>query len=71
MATDELKHKIQKARFQIKGLPDLDRGVEEQEEEIRELEERIREQMRVLEQLRDIGTKAKTEREENETAMDI
>ena len=36
-------------------LPDIDRGIEEQEEEIRELEARISEQRRVLEGLKALG----------------
>jgi small-conductance mechanosensitive channel len=57
-ATDDLKHKLQRARAQVKELPDIDRSVAEQEEEIRELEERIRRQREVLEQLKDAGIKA-------------
>jgi len=65
-ATDELKHKIQKARVQVKDLPDLDRTVAEQESEIRELEEKIRKQREVLENLRDIGIATKREREQQQ-----
>jgi RNA polymerase II transcription mediator complex subunit 9 len=36
-----IKHKIQKARAAVSALPDVDRTIEEQEDEIRELEERI------------------------------
>jgi small-conductance mechanosensitive channel len=65
-ATDELKHNLQRARLQIKELPDMDRSVEEQEVEIRELEEKIRRQREVLVGLRDVGLQAKKEREQRE-----
>lgn len=42
-------------------LPDMDRSIEEQEEEIRELEEKIKKQRRVLEQLKVIGSGGKIE----------
>lgn len=54
-ATDALKHKIQRARQQIKGLPDMSRTIAEQEEHISELEETIRLQHEVLAGLRAIG----------------
>ncbi|OHE91271.1 hypothetical protein CORC01_13429 [Colletotrichum orchidophilum] len=55
--TDTLKHKLQRARTQMRTLPDMDRTVDEQEEEIKELEERIRMQREVLDRLRDAGVK--------------
>jgi hypothetical protein len=64
--TDELKHKLQKARAQVKELPDIHRSVADQEQEIRELEERITRQRSVLEGLRDVGVQARREREERE-----
>ncbi|KIN00844.1 hypothetical protein OIDMADRAFT_93422, partial [Oidiodendron maius Zn] len=54
-ATDQLKHKLQRARAQVKELPDIDRSITEQQEEIRELEERIAKQRDVLEKLRQAG----------------
>jgi hypothetical protein len=66
-ATDELKHKLQKARAQVKELPDIDRTLAEQEEEIRELEEKIGKQRGVLEGLKEVGLRAKKERDEKET----
>jgi len=54
-ATDELKHKLQNARRQVKELPDIERSIEEQEEEIRELEAKVRKQREVLEELRELG----------------
>ena len=62
-ATDELKHKLQKARSQVKELPDIQRGVKDQEEEIERLEKRIRRQKEVLENLRGVGESARRERE--------
>jgi hypothetical protein len=63
-ATDDLKHNLHGARLQIKELPDMDRSVEEQEVEIRELEEKIRRQREVLVGLRDVGLRAKKEKEQ-------
>ena len=54
-ATDPLKHKIQKARAQIKALPDMERTIPEQEEEISELKAKLEEQKQVLERLRQRG----------------
>jgi predicted RNase H-like nuclease (RuvC/YqgF family) len=51
-ATDQLKHKLQRARAQAKELPDIDRSIAEQQQEIQELEARIAEQRDVLESLR-------------------
>ncbi|KAH8175055.1 RNA polymerase II transcription mediator complex subunit 9 domain-containing protein [Sarocladium implicatum] len=53
--TDAIKHKIQRARATVKGLPDMSRGIQEQEQEMRELEEKIEKQRRVLEGLREKG----------------
>lgn len=55
LATDEMKHKLQNARRQIKELPDVDRTLKEQEEEIRQLEDKIRRQRSVLGNLRKTG----------------
>ena len=65
-ATDGLKHKIQKARAQIRELPDMDRSIGEQEEEMRELEAKIAKQMEVLEGLKDVGVAMRREREQRE-----
>ncbi|KAJ2899066.1 Microtubule-associated protein [Zalerion maritima] len=53
-AADEIKHKLQRARTQMRGLPDMGRKISEQEEEMRYLEERMREQRKVLEMLRGV-----------------
>jgi hypothetical protein len=52
-ASDGLKHKLQKAREQVRALPDMKRGVEEQEAEIEMLEARIERQRKLLERLRE------------------
>ncbi|KAI9743334.1 MAG: hypothetical protein M1818_003180 [Claussenomyces sp. TS43310] len=54
-ATDDLKHGIRKAKSQIAQLPDMDRSIAEQEEEIREIEARIAEQKMVLQRLGELG----------------
>lgn len=56
-ATDTIKHKVQRARAQIKELPDIERTTGEQEAEMRELEARIAMQREVLEKLKDVGTR--------------
>jgi hypothetical protein len=54
-ATDGLKHKLQKARIQVRGLPDMHRTMPEQEHEMERLQERIRLQREVLESLKNGG----------------
>ncbi|KAG4028766.1 hypothetical protein MFRU_019g00550 [Monilinia fructicola] len=63
-ATDGIKHKLQKARASVKGMPDMHRTIEDQEEEIRECEEKIRQQKEVLNLLKNVGLSMKKEREE-------
>ncbi|MCJ1318607.1 hypothetical protein MMC15_003937 [Xylographa vitiligo] len=53
-----IKIKIQKARAAVQVLPDVERSVAAQREEIEELEERIREQKRVLRQVAEAGRKS-------------
>ena len=53
-----IKIKIQKARAAVQVLPDVDRSVVEQQEEIGELEQRIREQKRVLWEVAEAGRKS-------------
>ncbi|KAF4979848.1 hypothetical protein FZEAL_4014 [Fusarium zealandicum] len=52
-ATDGLKHKLQRARAQVRELPDMNRSIAEQTEEIRDLENRIQMQRILLQRLRD------------------
>ncbi|KFH48254.1 hypothetical protein ACRE_008650 [Hapsidospora chrysogenum ATCC 11550] len=54
-ASDPIKHKLQRAREQVRALPDMHRGIEEQEAEVRELEARIERQRLLLERLREVG----------------
>ena len=68
-ATDGLKHKLQRARAQVKELPDIERSAAEQEHEIRELEVRIARQRDVLETLRRAGIAARRDREAGADAM--
>jgi len=58
-----MKRKLQKARVAAKELPDMQRTVKEQEEEIRELEERIKMQREVLKSLKLEGVTVGRERE--------
>ncbi|KAK7960309.1 Mediator complex- subunit Med9 [Apiospora saccharicola] len=55
MATDALKHKLQRSRAAAKTLPDMSRGTIDQETEMAELEARIARQRAVLEGLRSKG----------------
>ncbi|KAK8123323.1 RNA polymerase II transcription mediator complex subunit 9-domain-containing protein [Apiospora kogelbergensis] len=55
MATDVLKHKLQRSRAATKTLPDMGRGTADQEAEVAELEARIARQRAVLEGLRSKG----------------
>jgi hypothetical protein len=54
-ATDAVKHKLQRARVQVRSLADMDRTIAEQESEITELETRIARQKAVLELLHESG----------------
>ncbi|CRK41458.1 hypothetical protein BN1708_001795, partial [Verticillium longisporum] len=65
--TDALKHKLQRARTQLKSLPDMERDIEEQEDEVRQVEERIRVQREMLERLRERGVQFGKDGEKMET----
>lgn len=54
-ATDNLKHKLQRARAAIRTLQDVDRGLEQQREEIEELQARRRRQLAMLDLIRSAG----------------
>jgi hypothetical protein len=54
-ATDGIKHKLQKAREQVRALPDMERTVAEQQTEIEELEARIERQTALLGRLKEGG----------------
>ncbi|KAI1385943.1 RNA polymerase II transcription mediator complex subunit 9-domain-containing protein [Hypoxylon trugodes] len=68
-AADVLKHRFQKARVLVRGLPDVGRGIAEQEEEIRALEERLGRQRDMLVKLREMGAKL-AEQEGDKMVMD-
>ncbi|KAI0102596.1 RNA polymerase II transcription mediator complex subunit 9-domain-containing protein [Nemania sp. FL0031] len=58
VATDALKHRFQRARTLVRtSLPDLERGLDGQQEEIRALEARIGRQKDTLAKLREVGVK--------------
>ncbi|EKD15083.1 uncharacterized protein L3040_003716 [Drepanopeziza brunnea f. sp. 'multigermtubi'] len=63
-ATDGLKHNLQKAKVLLKQLPDLERSIKEQEDEMRDLEAKVGEQKAVLAQLVEVGASVKREREQ-------
>jgi len=54
-ATDNLKHKLQRARAAIRTLQDVSRGLEQQREEIEELEARRLRQLAMLDLIRGAG----------------
>ncbi|KAK3385003.1 RNA polymerase II transcription mediator complex subunit 9-domain-containing protein [Podospora didyma] len=54
-ATDNLKHKLQRARVAVKSLPDVGRTIAQQEAEIAELEERGRKQVAMLAKIKEEG----------------
>ncbi|RYP75584.1 hypothetical protein DL771_002284 [Monosporascus sp. 5C6A] len=56
-AADALKHRFQRARAQIRTLPDMGRAVAEQEAEMAALEARLARQREVLARLRDVGVR--------------
>lgn len=55
LETAKIRHKIQAARQLVDGLPDIERTVEEQEQEIRQLEEVIQRRREVLARLGSIA----------------
>ncbi|KAK3990887.1 RNA polymerase II transcription mediator complex subunit 9-domain-containing protein [Cladorrhinum sp. PSN332] len=54
-ATDNLRHKLQRARTAMRTLNDIDRANSQQEEEIRRLEDRRRKQAGMLARIQDEG----------------
>lgn len=50
-----IKSKIRKALRELEKLPDMDRSVEEQEEEIRLLQEKAAKQNKVLQKLAEVA----------------
>ena len=54
-ATDNLKHKLQRARAAVKTLSDVSRSLEQQQGEIEELEARRQEQLAMLARIKGVG----------------
>ncbi len=54
-ATDNLKHKLQRARVAVRSLPDISRSIKQQEAEIEELEALKTRQMAQLAALKEVG----------------
>ena len=50
-----MKQKLREARAQVAKLPDMEMGLEEQEEIMKELEDKIAAQRKELERLRGLG----------------
>ncbi|OTA82840.1 hypothetical protein M434DRAFT_16863 [Hypoxylon sp. CO27-5] len=69
-AADVLKHRFQKARALVRSLPDMNRGVEEQEAEIAALEARLARQRDMLTKLREMGAKLAAAPEQDEGESD-
>lgn len=63
METDKIKHKLLESQAKVKALPDMDRTIAEQEEGIREWEEKIAKQKEMLQNLKDVGSAAKLDKE--------
>jgi uncharacterized coiled-coil protein SlyX len=51
-------------------LPDMQRGIGEQEDEIKELEDKIAEQRQVLERLKELGLKIAAQRDTEGDVME-
>jgi hypothetical protein len=70
-ATDNLKHKLQRARAAVRTLPDVMRTVEQQERDIAELEARRREQLAMLARIKAVGLEqSKGDRDDGERMVE-
>ncbi|KAI2466929.1 RNA polymerase II transcription mediator complex subunit 9-domain-containing protein [Annulohypoxylon bovei var. microspora] len=65
-AADVLKHRFQRARAMVRGLPDVGRCTREQEAEIAALEARLARQRDMLSRLREMGARLAVADEEGE-----
>ncbi|PHH62875.1 hypothetical protein CDD81_6593 [Ophiocordyceps australis] len=54
-ATDTLKHNLQNARVQLRGLPDMAKSKAQHEDDIKSVQARIERQRALLQRLRDDG----------------
>ncbi|EOO01973.1 putative microtubule-associated protein [Phaeoacremonium minimum UCRPA7] len=70
-ATDSIKHKLQKARAQIRQLPDMNRSIAAQEAEIVELLTRMAQQREVLGRLKDVGAAFGADGDEGRDKMEM
>ncbi len=67
-ATDDLKHKLQRARAQVAALPDMAHTAAEQAAEVRALEARLAAQRDVLRRLRGVGDRERAGQPTEEVA---
>ncbi|KAI1407283.1 hypothetical protein F5Y13DRAFT_132603 [Hypoxylon sp. FL1857] len=69
-AADVLKHRFQRARALVRSLPDMHRGVAEQEAEIAALEARLARQRDMLTKLREMGARLAAAPEQDDGERD-
>ncbi|KAI0838498.1 hypothetical protein F5Y06DRAFT_48144 [Hypoxylon sp. FL0890] len=69
-AADVLKHRFQKARALVRSLPDMNRGMAEQEADIAALEARLARQRDMLAKLREMGARLAAAPEQDEGERD-
>ncbi|KAI8963582.1 RNA polymerase II transcription mediator complex subunit 9-domain-containing protein [Daldinia sp. FL1419] len=65
-AADVLKHRFQRARVLIRGLPDMTRTITDQEAEIAALEERLGKQKDMLDKLREMGARLAAQQDDGD-----
>ncbi|KAF3059194.1 putative microtubule-associated protein [Daldinia childiae] len=65
-AADVLKHRFQRARVLIRGLPDMSRTIPNQETEIAALEARLARQRDMLDKLREMGAQLAAQQDDGD-----
>ncbi|KAI1643687.1 RNA polymerase II transcription mediator complex subunit 9-domain-containing protein [Daldinia loculata] len=65
-AADVLKHRFQRARVLIRGLPDMNRTIPNQEAEIAALEARLARQRDMLDKLREMGAQLAAQQDDGD-----
>ncbi|KAI1479660.1 hypothetical protein K445DRAFT_20126 [Daldinia sp. EC12] len=65
-AADVLKHRFQRARVLIRGLPDMNRTITDQEAEIAALEARLARQRDMLDKLREMGARLAAQQDDGD-----
>ncbi|KAI1654396.1 RNA polymerase II transcription mediator complex subunit 9-domain-containing protein [Daldinia decipiens] len=65
-AADVLKHRFQRARVLIRGLPDMNRTIPNQETEIAALEARLARQRDMLDKLREMGAQLAAQQDDGD-----